>query len=82
MSQSLSEQFLPKDIQKLYEFYNYHNAAQVLMTGCQSEFKEIIEGLRAFRLTIADIRKPEEMSPIYQSGFQVSCGPKMDGDQN
>lgn len=77
MSQSLSEQFLPKDIQKLYEFHNYHNAAQVLMTGCQSEFKEIIEGLRAFRLTIADIRKPggnESDIPKRLSGLLRSKG--------
>lgn len=52
------ENFIPKDIRKLYEVHNYHNAAQVLTTGCPEEFQQIIEGLRTFRLTIADIRKP------------------------
>lgn len=50
--------FIPADIRALYEIHNYRNAAQVLATGCPEEFKEIIEGLRAFRLTLADIRKP------------------------
>lgn len=52
------DDYIPKDIQELYEIHNYRNAAQVLATGCSSEFKELLEGLRNFRLTIADIRKP------------------------
>lgn len=51
------DEFIPKDIQKLYEIHNYRNAAQVLATGCAAEFQELLQGLRAFRLTIADIRK-------------------------
>ena len=50
--------FIPADILTLYEVYNYRNAAQVLTTSCPAEFQEIIESLRAFRLTLADIRKP------------------------
>jgi len=50
--------YVPRDIQELYEVHNFRNAAQVLATGCASEFKEFLEGLRQFRLTIADIRKP------------------------
>jgi CRISPR-associated protein Csd2 len=50
--------FIPEDIRTLYEIHNYRNAAQVLATGCPEEFQEIIEGLRTFRLTLADIRKP------------------------
>ncbi|MBI3773988.1 MAG: restriction endonuclease, partial [Gammaproteobacteria bacterium] len=52
------EAFLPEDIRTLYEVHNYRSAAQVLATGCPEEFEEILEGLRAFRLTLADIRKP------------------------
>jgi CRISPR-associated protein Csd2 len=48
---------LPEDILELYEVHNYRSAAQVLATGYPDEFAEIIEGLRAFRLTLADIRK-------------------------
>lgn len=50
--------FIPEDIRTLYEIHNYRNAAQVLATGCADELQEIIEGLRTFRLTLADIRKP------------------------
>lgn len=58
MSANTIDAFLPEDIRMLYEVHNYRNAAQVLATGCPDEFQEIIEGLRAFRLTLADIRKP------------------------
>ncbi|MBN9134276.1 MAG: restriction endonuclease [Nitrosospira multiformis] len=58
MSENPIDAFIPEDIRDLYEIHNYRNAAQVLATGCSNEFQEIIEGLRAFRLTLADIRKP------------------------
>ncbi len=58
MSNNSIDAFIPEDIRTLYEIHNYRNAAQVLATGCADEFQEIIEGLRAFRLTLADIRKP------------------------
>ncbi len=58
MTANLIDAFIPEDIRELYEVHNYRNAAQVLATGCPDEFQEIIEGLRAFRLTLADIRKP------------------------
>jgi CRISPR-associated protein Csd2 len=57
MTASPIDDFIPKDIRELYEVHNYRNAAQVLSTGCAAEFRELLEGLRAFRLTIADIRK-------------------------
>lgn len=58
MHESRVETFVPRDILDLYEVHNFRNAAQVLATGCQSEFEEILDALRAFRLTLADIRKP------------------------
>lgn len=58
MTANTIDAFIPDDIRQLYEVHNYRNAAQVLATGCPDEFKEILEGLRTFRLTIADIRKP------------------------
>src|SRR5690242_17136335 len=58
MSENSIDAFIPEDIRALYEIHNYRNAVQVLGTGCSEEFQEIIEGLRAFRLTLADIRKP------------------------
>ncbi|MDD4915300.1 MAG: BglII/BstYI family type II restriction endonuclease [Methylococcales bacterium] len=57
MTTNLIDTFIPEDIRELYEIHNYRNAAQVLATGCPDEYQEIIEGLRAFRLTLADIRK-------------------------
>ena len=57
MTSNAIEDFIPADIQELYEVHNYRNAAQVLATGCASEFQELLEALRAFRLTIGDIRK-------------------------
>lgn len=57
MVSSTVDDFIPEDIRNLYEIHNYRNAAQVLATGCRAEFDEIIEGLRDFRLTLADIRK-------------------------
>lgn len=51
------EDFVPKDIRDLYEVHNYRNAAQVLSAGCPNEYAEILEALRTFRLTLADIRK-------------------------
>jgi len=57
MTANAIDDFIPKDIQELYEVHNYRNAAQVLATGCAAEFQELLEGLRTFRLTIADIRK-------------------------
>lgn len=58
MSDNAIDAFIPNDIRELYEIHNYRNAAQVLSTSCAEEFQEIIEGLRAFRLTLGDIRKP------------------------
>lgn len=63
MSADTIQNFVPEDIRTLYEVHNYRNAAQVLATGCPDEFHEIIEGLRAFRLTLADIRKPGGNEP-------------------
>src|ERR1017187_64868 len=57
MTANAIDDFIPRDIQNLYEVHNYRNAAQVLSTGCTAEFEELLEALRAFRLTIADIRK-------------------------
>lgn len=52
------DDFIPEDIRRLYEVHNYRNAAQVLATGCREEWADLVEALRAFRLTVADIRKP------------------------
>lgn len=58
MSANPIDDYIEKDVQELYEIHNYRNAAQVLATGCAMEFSELIEALRSFRLTVADILKP------------------------
>jgi hypothetical protein len=58
MSVNIVNSFLPDDIHNLYEVHNYRNASQVLAASCPTEFSEIIECLRTFRLTLDDIRKP------------------------
>jgi hypothetical protein len=48
-------EYLPADFLELYEVHNYRHAVEVLATGCHGEFVELIEALRKFRLTTADI---------------------------
>ncbi|MDR2015117.1 MAG: restriction endonuclease [Azoarcus sp.] len=47
--------YLPANFSELYEVHNYRHAAEVLATGCPSEFTELIEALSQFRLTTSDI---------------------------
>jgi CRISPR-associated protein Csd2 len=58
MTTNKIENFLPVEICRLYEVFNYRNAAQVLSTGCRDEFTELMAALGTFRLTLEDIRKP------------------------
>ena len=77
MTANVSDEFIPADIQELYEVKNYRNAAQVLAAGCPNEFGEILEGLRNFRFTTADVLKPggnESDIPKYISGLLRSKG--------
>ena len=46
---------IPEDIKNLYEIHNYHHAAEVLSMSYSQEFGEILEALRNFRITEADI---------------------------
>jgi hypothetical protein len=58
MASKIPYDFIPQDIQTLYEVHNYRNAAEVLATACAPELQELLKALRDFRLTLADIRKP------------------------
>ena len=49
---------IPKDLLDYYEFRSHRHAAAILAMGCKELFGEILEALRQFRITIADIRKP------------------------
>jgi hypothetical protein len=50
--------FLPADLLDNYEVHNFRHAAEILATSHPNELGEIIEALRAFSLTTADILKP------------------------
>ncbi|MFO0967629.1 MAG: BglII/BstYI family type II restriction endonuclease [Gemmataceae bacterium] len=49
--------YVPRDIQDKFEVLNYRNAAQILFTAAPQEFEGLLGALRAFSLTIAEIRK-------------------------
>ncbi len=54
MSLSIAD-FIPEDIGKLYEVHSFRHAAEVLATGCAPEFDELLDALRTFRISKADI---------------------------
>nr|WP_050738155.1 BglII/BstYI family type II restriction endonuclease [Methylococcus capsulatus] len=77
MSANPIDSFIPEDIRTLHEIHDYRNAAQVLATGCPEEFHEIIDAPSAFRLSLADIRKPggnESKIPKRVSGLLRAKG--------
>src|SRR6185503_15953090 len=49
---------LPEEIFELYEVHNYRNAAQILNHSAQDDFRELLNALMNFRITLDDIRKP------------------------
>jgi len=53
-----TKSYLPDDILKLYEVRNHRHATEILANTCPDEFAEIVNTLRQFRITLADIRKP------------------------
>lgn len=57
MNEQLSR-FLPADILEKYEVHNFRHAAEVLATSHPQELDEILNALRKFNLTKADILKP------------------------
>lgn len=50
--------FVPHDIRNYYEIHSYKHAAAILYNSYPSEFRDILEALRAFRLSTKDIIKP------------------------
>ncbi len=50
--------YIPEDIQGLYEIRDYHHAAAILANEFKSEFENICETLREFRITTQDIIDP------------------------
>jgi hypothetical protein len=50
-----TEHFVPQDLRDLYHVREWRNAAGVLTTACPTEWVEIVEILRAFRLYRSEI---------------------------
>ncbi|GAB5348482.1 BglII/BstYI family type II restriction endonuclease [Alteriqipengyuania sp. 357] len=49
---------IPKDISELYEIHEWRNATGVLATACTSEWDEIQDALRKFRLLRSEVVAP------------------------
>jgi len=54
---SIVQAKVPSDILALYDVYSYRNAAVILSETRQQEFKELLDALRAFKITKTMIRK-------------------------
>ena len=52
------QDYIPQDLQTLYEIRDYHHATAVLAHEFPSEFEQICDALRAFRITTKDIIDP------------------------
>lgn len=49
---------VPADIRDLYEVHDFHHAAAILASEFRTEFGELCDALRAFRVTTVEIRAP------------------------
>lgn len=49
------ETWIPSDLLKRYDFYNYNHAAEILSQSFPNEFRELFDALRAFNISVADI---------------------------
>ncbi len=52
------QQFIPADIQDLYEIHDYRHASAILAIEFPAEFAEICEALRDFRFTTDEVKRP------------------------
>lgn len=53
----IDTQFVPQDIQDLYEVHNFQHAAEILTTSYPAEYGELLHALRSFRMTVDDITR-------------------------
>jgi hypothetical protein len=49
---------VPADIRDLFEVHDYHHASAILSSEFPSEFREVCDALRAFRISTAEIKAP------------------------
>jgi len=50
------QDYIPKDIRKLYKIHDHHHAAAILANEFPVEFSDICEALRRFRISDLDIK--------------------------
>ncbi len=50
------QDYIPADIRGLYEIHDFHHATAILAKEFPAEFGEVCAALRAFRLTVEDVR--------------------------
>ena len=73
----IDPQFVPEDIQQLYEVHNFHHAAEILATSYPQEYSELLHALRSFRMTVDDITNSggnESAIPKIFSSHLRNCG--------
>lgn len=66
---------IPKDIQELYEIYDYRHAAAVLRIEFPEEFGELCNALRKFRFTVEDVKTPGGSESIITKKFETLLRP-------
>lgn len=51
------ERYLPAELLAKFEFYNYNHALEIITQAFPQEWNELLECLRAFRITVEDLRQ-------------------------
>ncbi len=49
------QDYVPREVQDLYEIRDYHHASTILANEFRSEFQDVCKALKEFRITTADI---------------------------
>lgn len=70
------ERFIPQDIRALYEIHSYKHAAAIFYNSYQEELNEILDALRAFRITTADIIRPGGNESVIPKKISTLLRPK------
>lgn len=68
--------YIPSDIQDLYEVHDFHHAAAVLANEFETEFTELCDALRAFRFNVQDVTEPGGSESQIPKKFSSLLRPK------
>ncbi|MCI9575567.1 MAG: hypothetical protein HFJ84_02595 [Clostridiales bacterium] len=58
----------PKDIIRNFEILNYNHAAEIISQSFSDEFQDVVQALRAFKITISEMTKSGGF-PIKQTWY-------------